>query len=401
MNPRLQKIIGIGICVVLFSFLIMGIKKNKTYKDQKVTTHSKKATGLTQLLRGLDEAVPYQRLGKSILKLEQLENFSTLVIASPTRGITGHEAEIILDWVFLGGELIVSSHNEATSGHLTNLFQSGWSTNKDTTPPRQHQMTPKSQAKEGTETKSIDPSEDQSFEAITIPPSIKWPGFENKKITVVTSQIDNLIFKKNYTYGFYSQNIFEQGGCNNLNIVVDCFFYRNEFGQGHVNYILGIPPFSNAMVLSGSNTELTASLFKNSTNILFDEFHHFFQSKTFQDLLKLPAFIIPISSMVFTLFLFFIFGPHHQTEPTVVDKVRHNHYHDVNINLITPEIMYDHSESNLYISDFLIRKFPEKQIEIETIEHETIRNGESDLLFSRLIQLHKNYLKQLGRDAPS
>lgn len=321
--------IAIGVCgLALSAVFIKDYQEVKNVKFGTYTTHSPRSTGLSVFYRLMElHGQSIQRFQQPILKTEELEQFDTLMIFSPSMAISTREAKKVKAYVEQGGRLILSFHDRRSWLNLRSIltyFELDRRVKNEAT--------------------------FQNQESLKIWPDQNIGSFEAGK-----------------KYQFYSRMIFDDAECKRDRFL--CYVREAKVGEGRVELWSGLPPLNNALISKDANAQLAEALAKYAGKIGVDEYHHFFADKDFWDLLGLPEVWIPLAGMILMMMIYFIFGGN------LTDLNRHSDsstgprisYHDINQGVLEKAVsqLQNRRDALMEHREFLIRIYPRFRVAID------------------------------------
>lgn len=234
-----------------------------------VTAYNRSATGASVFVEWMNRVRPNSaKISRNaILKDADLERVGGLAIFSPGRSFSKEEIKIIERFVRRGGKLLLSFHSEMTFSPFAPLFDA-------------FELKPAT-------------GEDERF--------------KNGETASASPAQDSPLFKARESYVFYGARTFKGGECDKNRF--DCYVLQRKIGEGEAVVVAGLPVVGNVLIDKGDNSRAALRIGEWAPTVLVDEYRHFFSDeKTMADLVRRPAFIVPLLGFICTLLLFFSFG---------------------------------------------------------------------------------------------
>jgi hypothetical protein len=296
----------------------------------------------------------------SYLDAEDLDDDRAVALFAPLAAPTPRERKILADFVEQGGRLVVSFQNEAQLPVLTSLLA----------------------------------GVDVTFSAR------KNDGYANGRAETAVARRDGLLLRAGETYAFYSPFRIEGEEC--APGAAECFVREYDYGDGKVVLFAGLPPVANGLVGQADNRRIALRFLDELSPIAFDEFHHFFASKTLTRLLGEPQFLLPVA-LLFLLalgYLVFAWTPFHEQaldQPTKapappIEKLGE----DFAVRLLGSASGYE-SALRLQV-DTLRREFPREAAEgCRSVNFDVKTLADFLRESARLVALHRHCLRKTSR----
>lgn len=254
-----------GAAAILFSvvsiglLVVMQVLSNSVAKQQAPSSRSGRAQGMSlafELMRRTGR-IP-TRLEQPVLSNSALVGIDTLIIASPLRRISGHEAGVIEDFVRRGGQLYLTFHDEATYNRVMPLI-------------------------------NVAPHADKRF--------------RNREVVDVGG------------LSFYAPLVLGGEPCirserlpHPTKRVLECYLREITVGNGKIVLQAGLPLLANGLIGLPANRSWAAEFVVNAGRVAFDDYHHFFNEKSWLDLGAEPSISLPILGATAALLAFLLWG---------------------------------------------------------------------------------------------
>ncbi|MBC7530010.1 MAG: hypothetical protein H7318_00420 [Oligoflexus sp.] len=368
MNNKTGKIV-MATAIILLTVLYFGFSSwlEKSRRMENPTSYSNGPFGLSMFLnfrRSLSDR-PAVLIRKPLLLKGSVAPGETLIIASPQRPVSDFEARILIDDVALGGNLYLSSHSEATFKNLQGLLQSiadrlDEDQAKLNLPGKDEHSLPGKSSKKDLPAKALP----KFF--VTVPDRF----FEQQKLSIHDASSGSRLLKISDKIAFYSTDVFNPQFCKALD-AARCYLLELQIGKGIIWFQLGAPLFSNALLGEVDNRLLTARLSEQSSRILFDEYHQFFEESDLGDFLKDPYVSLPLLGFIIICILAAGTSDieQHLPEPPRSSGEKRN-WSQLTIGLLKSQLRYTAAQRDAVFlqSQVLLKNYPELREEIYSIQ---------------------------------
>ncbi|MFW7377436.1 MAG: hypothetical protein ACOH5I_01350 [Oligoflexus sp.] len=328
---------NIWIVIVLLILLLWSMINQHSIEQQarrsSATVHSLGSTGQQIFYDYRQSQYPEETiiLKRAILSAELLPKQASLIIAAPLRPISNMEAEVILDRVAAGAQVYLTLHEERHRENLLAILN----------------QLPLPQIRRNVQ---------------------YYQGLLEKRRIPEQQDAPSSFARAGEEYAFYSSFVFHDDEC--LEERFYCFIREIPWEDGTILLQLGLPLSSNALLAESDNPRLLSRFSLNRPQLIFDEYHHFYEEADIYDFLTDLSLMAPLLGLVIVCILAMSVHDRRRYWPEPARRLTTSkQWHDLMIGILEKKLQHaDFQKQSLELQlGVLMRLYPEGHQEWQAI----------------------------------